>query len=146
MNSIEFIVRAYIESDGKVLLCKNKEKENWYFPGGHIEFGESATDALVREVREELGAVATITQFLGASENVFGEGKNRTQEINLVFAATFDLDEDLKSLEPHLEFGWFAPEEVGDMLIYPTTLRDALIAQRGTGAKEPLWTSEGFLS
>ncbi len=33
----------------------------WDFPGGHVEEGESPSDALVRELREELGVVAQVS-------------------------------------------------------------------------------------
>jgi 8-oxo-dGTP diphosphatase len=43
-----------------VLLCHRSPQREWYpdvwdLPGGHIEPGESAAVALVRELREELG-------------------------------------------------------------------------------------------
>lgn len=40
---------------GKVLLCKRADTGEWAFPGGHIEDGESAHDAAVREASEETG-------------------------------------------------------------------------------------------
>lgn len=39
----------------KVLLAQAIGEKNTFLPGGHIEFGESAKDALVREIEEELG-------------------------------------------------------------------------------------------
>jgi ADP-ribose pyrophosphatase YjhB (NUDIX family) len=39
--------------------------------GGGVRFGESHRNALLREVREELGAAVADLQFLGAVENVF---------------------------------------------------------------------------
>ncbi len=39
--------------------------------GGHVEFGESSSDAIVREVREELGVDLLDPQLLGVLENRF---------------------------------------------------------------------------
>ena len=35
--------------------------DRWSFPGGHLEPGESASEALARELREELGIEVTVT-------------------------------------------------------------------------------------
>ena len=48
-----------VRVDGRVLLARRPEPKVyagwWEFPGGKVEAGESAGDALVREIREELG-------------------------------------------------------------------------------------------
>lgn len=58
------VVAAVIEdSDGSVLLARRPENKHqggkWEFPGGKIESNESAFDALVRELQEEVGIVIT---------------------------------------------------------------------------------------
>jgi nucleoside triphosphatase len=45
-----------VNSNGKVLLVtSNKWGDRYTVPGGHIELGERAEDAIKREVREETG-------------------------------------------------------------------------------------------
>ena len=50
-----------LDREGRVLLAKRPEGRPlaglWEFPGGKIEAGEQPEDALVRELREELGIV-----------------------------------------------------------------------------------------
>jgi len=54
------VVAAILRRDDRVLLCHRHPNREWYpnvwdLPGGHIEPSEEAVDALVRELREELG-------------------------------------------------------------------------------------------
>ena len=48
-----------IEVDGKLLVCQRRRGDTfglmWEFPGGKMQAGESAVEALARELREELG-------------------------------------------------------------------------------------------
>lgn len=44
-----------VRREGAVLLVWDQEDGQWYFPGGGIEAGESAEEALAREVTEETG-------------------------------------------------------------------------------------------
>jgi len=50
---IDKLAFIYVQ-DHKVLVTLSKGKDTWYIPGGKREEGESDTEALVREVYEEL--------------------------------------------------------------------------------------------
>ncbi|MDQ5950102.1 MAG: 8-oxo-dGTP diphosphatase, partial [Patescibacteria group bacterium] len=48
---------ALIEiQDRKILMVRSKGKDTWYIPGGKRDEGESDEEALIREIKEELGA------------------------------------------------------------------------------------------
>ena len=50
---------ALVDADGRVLIAQRPESRSmaglWEFPGGKIEADERPEDALIRELREELG-------------------------------------------------------------------------------------------
>jgi 8-oxo-dGTP pyrophosphatase MutT (NUDIX family) len=62
-------VKAVIQrEDGRVLLIREPGVPHWDFPGGRLERGEPALDALRRELREEIGLAGQFTAtFLTAT-------------------------------------------------------------------------------
>ena len=105
LAGIETIARGVCVKDGKVLLCRAKGGKSTYLPGGHIEFGETGREALVREVKEELGIASSAGAFLGVVENAFLQHGKPHAEINLVYEMKID-DADVKSQEDWIEFEW----------------------------------------
>jgi ADP-ribose pyrophosphatase YjhB (NUDIX family) len=61
-------VRAVIIEGGEALLMRRERQgaQYWVFPGGHVGEGETAHDALAREVLEETGIVIRIVDVLAA--------------------------------------------------------------------------------
>lgn len=61
-------IDALIIRDGNILLIKRRRepyKGIWALPGGHIDWDETVEEATIREVREEVGLMATRVQLLG---------------------------------------------------------------------------------
>ncbi len=102
-KEIEILVRAIIQKKGKILVCKKIGKDYYFFPGGHIEFGESTEKALIRELKEELGLKIKKCSFIGGSEHLFTEDGKKHHEINLAFEVRVDKLK-FKSRENHLQF------------------------------------------
>ncbi len=59
MNLLLVVAAALIDADNRVLLAQRPEGKLleglWEFPGGKIDADERPEDALIRELREELG-------------------------------------------------------------------------------------------
>ena len=92
--NIETIARGVCLRDGHLLVCQPAKGGRCYLPGGHVEFGETARQALVREIKEELGQEASAGGFLAVTENTFDQAGERHCEVNLLFAL------DVPSLPP----------------------------------------------
>ena len=102
---IETVARGVAIRDGKILLCHAKGGSSSYLPGGHIEFGETAKDALAREIAEELGVAADVGDFLGVVENSFTQAGKPHAEINLVYRVRVD-GFPTTSREDWITFSW----------------------------------------
>lgn len=84
-DGIEIIARAAIRWGALVLACRHEGEGYLYLPGGHVEFDESAEEALRRELREEASLEATVRECVMVCEARFEQGGRRRHELNLVF-------------------------------------------------------------
>ena len=64
-------VGAIIMKDGKILMVGNERVDYLYSVGGRIKFGETAEEAIVREVLEETGVKMEIDRLGFIHENYF---------------------------------------------------------------------------
>ena len=131
-NNFELCVRAVIQNNGKILVCKNKAQNYYFFPGGHINFSETAEVALERELKEELDISIKGFSFIGVVENVFKEQGETRHELNLIFSVEVKKVKD-KSKEDHLDFFFFDIERLSRERVLPLALRNSLIK----------WTKDG---
>ena len=61
------------DAEGRVLLARHSYMRGWHLPGGGVEAGEPPSEAIVRELREELGlASCDVPEFLGLYTRKFG--------------------------------------------------------------------------
>jgi 8-oxo-dGTP diphosphatase len=79
----------------------------WEFPGGKVEAGESPSDALVREVAEELGVTIAVTGWLAGEAPI---GSTHVLTVALVSLLSGDPDP-----TEHDEIRWLAAHELGDV-------------------------------
>ena len=59
LNTVLVVAVALIDADGRVLIAQRPEGKQmaglWEFPGGKVDPGERPEEALIRELKEELG-------------------------------------------------------------------------------------------
>lgn len=139
---------ALITQGDRVLLHQLEGDRFWALPGGGIEPGESAAEALTRELYEELGAdlgtAVTVGALAVVAENFFAYGGVAYHEIGLYLHAKplpggplaiangpFDGVEGSRKLV----FAWFTPAEMAQVDIRPAFLREYLGDLRGQGPK-----------
>ncbi|HXN99657.1 MAG TPA: (deoxy)nucleoside triphosphate pyrophosphohydrolase [Candidatus Acidoferrales bacterium] len=92
------VVAALIEADGKVLVCQRRRTDSfglmWEFPGGKVEPGESPSEALARELHEELGVPAHIGPEIHRTRHQYSE---LGEAIDLIFFAATVTPADIRN-------------------------------------------------
>ena len=91
LNVAAAVAGCLVDEQGRlVVLVRGKEpgKGKWDLPGGFVDPGETAEDALRREVREEIGLEVTALRYLGSWPNVYEYMGVRYRTLDLGFACT----------------------------------------------------------
>jgi ADP-ribose pyrophosphatase YjhB (NUDIX family) len=127
-----------------VLLQRAEMDDFWALPGGHVEIGETAAEALQRELLEEIEAAVQVGRLLWVVENFFSYAKQAHHEIGLYFQVFFAPGDPLlqaesfygvETAEPlighpfRLEFRWF-PRQVEVLTrlpVLPAFLQEGLV-------------------
>ena len=117
LGRVLVVVGAAIVRAGRVLAARRSAPAavvgGWEFPGGKVEPGESETDALVRECREELGVEIRVGELLGTvAQDSF---------VLRVYRAALLAGEPLP-LQDHDELRWLAADEAPAVAWLPADL------------------------
>jgi ADP-ribose pyrophosphatase YjhB (NUDIX family) len=121
------------DASGRLLLMHRADNGHWGIPGGNIEIGESVTQAVAREVREETGLEIAVGRLVG----VYSDPANHmiatypsgvmVHYVNLCFAATVT-GGTLGGSDEGEEVAFFAPDALPSPFLLSHRLRilDAL--------------------
>ena len=148
-------ISALIVQNNRVLLQCPVGTQDYAFIGGHVSFGETAQETLVREIREEIHADAAIGDLIAVGEVFIDWGKlpdgspRHCHQIGLYFLATVDESQlpdtdrffgyDEAGGEKYsIEYIWFPLEELREkiasksMIVYPPEAMAHLLSVTGT--------------
>jgi len=78
---------AVIVVDGRVLVLRRADRDEWVLPKGHLEPGEQPEDAALREAREETGLEVRLVAPLGSTQFKFRMGRRAHHKVVDWFAA-----------------------------------------------------------
>lgn len=101
MNSQGAFAIIINNEKNKILLVKRKDYPIWDLPGGTIESGESAEEAVVRETIEESGYITKGHQKIGEYNRV------HFNDIQHIFLTEIVGGKEIKNGEETSEIKWF---------------------------------------
>ena len=138
-------VGAIIMKDGKLLMVGNERANYLYTVGGRIKFGETAEEAIVREILEETGVKMEIDRLGFIHENYF-YGDSTTNLGKLIYEISFyfymkvpsdfaPISESFTEDNSREHLRWVALDE--DIKMYPEFFRTEL--------KNPIDTVKHFI-
>jgi len=107
-------VGALVVNDRReVLLVRSKKwGEKYTVPGGHIELGERAEDAIVREVKEETGLDSVAEDLLIVQQAIYPKDYHKHEHYIFMDYVCKALTSEVKLDGQELQsFVWVRPEE-----------------------------------
>ena len=126
-------VCAILLNGGRILAMHDERSPYYYLPGGRVKMGERAEDAVLREVREELGIEAKILRPLWLHQAFFNEDVTRMDFHELCLYFLMDVSGTdllmrgdaftLQERRRTLAFRWLPFDRLRDEYFYPLFLK-----------------------
>lgn len=139
MPNIRPIVLCLFEHDNSLLLQEfwHPHHHHFYYRplGGGIEFGEPASVALRREMREEIRSEISEPELLGVFENLFLFGSDQKHEVVFLYKARLMQEElyqkeaiEVWDSDPPTRAIWMPLENLTSdaVIFYPERLREMI--------------------
>lgn len=134
LGKARFVYRAVGVAihDEHVLLHRFDDADYWILPGGRVEMGETASEAVAREMREELGQEVTVGRLLWIAESFLKAERHNLHSIGLYYAISFPPTSDFHrdrlpfttvDGRAHLSFAWHPLSALDALTISPPFLR-----------------------
>lgn len=102
-----------------ILRKKSPEKNFWSIPGGAIEFGETAENAVIREVKEELNIDCKIKKFIGFTNHILIKDKIHWIALSFELIITNGYPTIVEQ-NSHAAIQWFSLNQLPSNLTMPT--------------------------
>ena len=117
MSKIKLSVCGVIMYQSKFLIVKRSETDDflpncWEFPGGSVEDDESIENALVRELKEEIGLDISSkpSQLIGISEEFMDKDKTE-RYLQLNYKIVMDTEPQIILSSEHVAYDWVSKDD-----------------------------------
>lgn len=111
---------CFVEHDGRILVLRQHHRPGWTLPGGLVNRGERADEAVVRELREETGLDVEVDLPIGVVV------EPRSRRVDVVFHVVSGAAHDVRPGSEAIEAAWLRPDELGAIDEPTATVLDVL--------------------
>lgn len=132
-EKFNYRVCAVIIDRGKLLAMHDERSPYYYLPGGRVQMGETAEQAVIREVEEELNITPHIVRPLWLNQAFFTEDVDKLNYhelciyflMNISHTNLLEKGEKFTFHEGHHthDFEWLEFDRLKDEYFYPTFLK-----------------------
>ena len=115
VNSVAAVAALVADQHGRLLLTTRGVEPHYGMldlPGGFIDPGETAEDAVVRELHEELGLKVKNVNYAGSSTNEYIYAGLSVFTLDLAFRVEPQSVEGLTAMDDILDFGFYNYDEI----------------------------------
>lgn len=125
-----------IKQEDKFLIMRVNKTSYYHIPGGHIEIGEDSKQAVIREIKEEIGCNVKKANLFAIQENFWTRNNKKCHGIEFYYMIEPEQKlkmEDQEKLEIDkgeeklLELKWVTLEELKSIDLRPTNIRNMII-------------------
>ncbi|MEM3437423.1 MAG: NUDIX hydrolase [Nitrososphaerales archaeon] len=118
-------VGAFIKKNNSVLLVKREYepgKGKWSLPGGLVNLGEKISDAIKREVEEEVGLKVDVIKIVDVFDSIEYDDKGKVRFHYVIVGFMVKVIEGkVRSSKEASQVKWFKADELKDLEITSTT-------------------------
>lgn len=135
-KKFNYRVCAIMISNGKILAMHDERSPYFYLPGGRVAMGETAEEAVIREVQEELKVTPKIIRPLWLNQSFFNEVVDKLDYHELCLYFLVDISEtdiigkgdkfNLQEGKRVNRFEWLEFERLKDEYFFPLFLKESI--------------------
>jgi ADP-ribose pyrophosphatase YjhB (NUDIX family) len=110
---------VFFNEKGEVLLTQRSDNQQWCIPGGHVDLGETLSEAAVREAKEETGLDVNAVRVTGVyskpENSIYIHLGPENQIVAVVFLCEVTGGE-LTLSDETIDYAWFPVDKMPPLI------------------------------
>ena len=119
--------------NNKILVQREKDGTEYTLPGGHVKFGETSEESLIREYKEETGVDILCSRMIWVEETFWKWGNKNAHTISFYYLISLKNENDIPNdyFQSHKDncnvmIEWISIDKLKNLTIYPVFLKEKI--------------------